>query len=136
LVIYKLAAINRQPRLNDKMKINLKIIVAFLLILSSCGDARIEMISKKSGLKLPENYNVIQNSTDGVGADFEVNVVLKFDEKSFLALTKQTDSLIRVNPSWTKNSTEINYIEKSNAETESIEIDLKNKTLKYVAVHL
>lgn len=111
-----------------------------ILIFTGCGQVRIDMISEHSGLKLPADYKVIKNTTESTafaGADFEINIILEFENKSLIDLKRQTDSLLLANPKWTQKGSIIEYSNKINrAESESIMIDLQTGKLIFIFFHI
>lgn len=124
-----------------KMKTRTHILIGLLiLILTSCGQVRIDMISEHSGLKLPEKYKVIKNTTESsglAGQDFEINVILKLKNQSLSEITQQIDSLILVNPKWTKKGRTVDYSNQLNDnESETISIDLIEGVLTFNFVHI
>ncbi|MCG2611997.1 hypothetical protein LZZ90_10810 [Flavobacterium sp. SM15] len=108
------------------------------LVFSNCGKARIDLVSKNSGVNLPEKYDIVKNETKDLGGpDFEINVVLQFDKENFNYIIKQTDSLAKVNSNWKKSDQSADYINRSNeSEPEEIKIDLNKRTLYFNLVHL
>lgn len=124
-----------------KMKTRIRILIGLLILfLTSCGQARIDMISEHSGLKLPEEYKVIKNTTESsgfAGQDFEINVILTFKNQSLTEITKQIDSLILVNPKWTKMGRTVDYSNQLNdSESETISIDLQKGVLTFNFIHI
>lgn len=123
------------------MKTRAYIIVGLLiLILTSCGQVRIDMISEHSGFKLPEKYKVIKNTTESsgfAGQDFEINVVLEFKKQTLIEVSEQIDSLVIVNPNWVKIGQIIEYSNQINDnESETIKFDLKKGVLTFNFVHI
>jgi hypothetical protein len=67
--------------------------ILILLILTSCSGekTRIELLENELRLNLPEKYETLENSTDGY-IDFEINILLKFDNNGMKTITKQIES--------------------------------------------
>ncbi len=112
-------------------------ILTFIL-LGCGGQVRINMISEHSGLKLPEKYIVIKNTTESSGiSDFEINVILKIEELSLNKIKLACDSLILTNSLWKNEDGIYMYSNQlSNSESETIVVDLKNSVLTFNFVHL
>ena len=123
------------------MKTRAYIIVGLLiLILTSCGQVRIDMISEHSGFKLPEKYKVIKNTTESsgfAGQDFEINVVLEFKKQTLIEISEQIDSLVIVNPNWVRIGQIIEYSNQINDnESETIKFDFNKGILTFNFVHI
>lgn len=105
-----------------------------LLILTSCSSRRIEMIEDTFGIALPENYDILKNTTESTGfegADFEVNVELKFKVKEFEELKNELSKIdsLRVDG-------ESRYFKNIESESASLEIDEENRLLKFQFIHI
>ena len=110
--------------------------ICFTLI--SCGKNRIKLISENSNLILPKDFKILQNETQSTGiSDFEINIMLQFDENNFQKIIHQVDSLILVDPNWKSSNNEYYYENSTNqSEPSNIKIYKHNKTLKFVFNHI
>ena len=63
-----------------------------ILMLASCSGekSRLELLENELGLKLPANFETLENSTDGF-VDFEINILLKFDDHGLRMITQQIE---------------------------------------------
>ncbi len=63
-----------------------------ILMLASCSGekSRLELLENELGLKLPANFETLENSTDG-SVDLEINILLKFDDHGLRMVTQQIE---------------------------------------------
>lgn len=63
-----------------------------ILMLASCSGekTRLELLENELELKLPANFQTLENSTDGF-VDFEINILLKFDDHGLRMITHQIE---------------------------------------------
>ncbi len=133
-----------------------------ILILTSCSgeNSKIELLQNELRLILPENFETLENSTEGY-IDFEINILLKFDRKGLGTITNQIESSkyfewsnIKALSEYpdketrVKQDTTINGIWKNNkngyyfefygdsSEPVFAKLDTIEKTLKFTFVHL
>lgn len=120
------------------MRKSISFLFLIFLVFSNCGKERIDLVSKNSGLKLPEKYVILKNETANLGGpDYEINVILHFDEENFKYIINQTDSLVKTNSNWKNNNHNIDYLNHSNeSELEKMKIDLEKRTLHFNLTHL
>lgn len=113
-------------------------IVIFVCYVYGCknDNSRIEQISEHSGLRLPNSFEVIQNTTEEVWPDYEINITLSFDSASFINIITQVDSLENVDSKWKKGKGIYKFEYENFSEPEYIIIDKANRTLRYNMVHL
>ena len=136
--------------------------ILIILILTSCSGekTRLELLENELELNLPDNFETIENSTDGF-VDFEINILLKFDNNGLRMITKQIEkskyfewSNIQVLSKFPdkmtiiNQDTTINGIWKNDingyyfefygdwSEPVSAKLDTIEKTLKFTFVHL
>lgn len=136
--------------------------ILIILILASCSGekTRLELLENELELKLPGNFETIENSTDGI-VDFEINILLKFDNNGLRIITEQIEnskyfdwSDIQVLSKFpeketiVKQDSTINGIWKNHingyyfefygdwSEPVSARLDTIEKTLKFTFVHL
>ncbi len=69
-------------------------ILSFVILLWSCSnlDKRIELLERELDLKLPENYEVVQDddiSFNGLESDYSLIVTLKFESQEFDTVIQQ-----------------------------------------------
>ena len=91
------------------------------------------MISENFEISLPNNYEVVENRTESFGfsgADFEVNVELKFAENGFAKLQEELQKI----DSLKKNDNE--YIKDIDGEIAVLTIDKGKRTLKFKFIHI
>ena len=136
--------------------------ILIILVLTSCSGemTRLELLENELQIRLPENFETIENSTEGF-VDFEINIKLKFDNNELRIITKQIEesryfdwSNIQVLSKFpdketiVKQDTTINGIWKNDkngyyfefygdwSEPVSARLDTLEKTLKFTFVHL
>jgi len=115
------------------MKISLIIVLSCFLLIS-CSKRRIDLIEDTFGIHLPEKYEVLKNTTLAsgfAGSDFEINVELKFQAKEFKELEKELPKIISF-----KEENSQRYYKDAGNESGFMEIDSKEKLLKFRFIHI
>ena len=121
------------PNIVDKLYYFL--FVLMLLLINSCEVNRIDLISTYSGLSLPNNYRIIQNTSESsgfAGSDYEIIIILDFEQEIFNEVVNQINELVLVNSYWTLTDGSYKYYFEINvSEFENIELDFEKRRLKY-----
>ena len=92
------------------------------------------MIEEEYGIALPENYEVLKNTTESsgfAGADFEVNIELRFQVKEFQELKKE---LLKIDS--LRIEGESRYHKNNTNESSFLEIDEENCLLSFRFNHI
>ena len=92
------------------------------------------MVEEEFGIVLPENYEVLKNTTESsgfAGADFEVNVELRFQVEEFEELKKE---LLKIDSS--RIDGESRYHKNNINEPSFLEVDEGNRLLRFRFVHI